>query len=276
MISLRTDAATARALSTLEGVTRESNARVRKLATGDRLTFAAEDAAATSVASALGARHLSLRMARANAEHGISMISVAEGGMREIGQTLIRMRELAVAAASETLTGTERSYLDHEFAERSDEITRTALAAEWGGIRLLDSAGQAYDVQVGIDGTADSRITIRLEDLQATTLGVDPASTHLLDVTAAQTAIGDVDAAIDTVNGFRSDIGATHNRILSAYRLADGMRIDTAEAEGRIRDADVMLETAELVRNRLTLQTALSFVIQTRQLSRDTARLLLL
>ncbi|MEO0606277.1 MAG: flagellin, partial [Myxococcota bacterium] len=248
----------------------------RKLATGDRLTSAAEDAAATSVASALGARHLSLRVARANAEHGISMISVADGGMREINQNLIRMRELAVAAASGTLAATERGYLDHEFAERADEITRTALSAEWSGLRLLDTAGQTYDVQVGIDGTSNSRITIQLGDLQAATLGVDQASTNLLTVSAAQTAIGDVDAAIDTVNGLRSDIGATHNRILSAYRLADGMRIDTAEAEGRIRDADVMVEAAELMKNRLTLQTTLSFVMQTRKLSNDTARLLLL
>jgi len=215
-------------------------------------------------------------MAMHNSDHGLSLVAVAEAGMRGIALELRRVRELATASASETLHDTERAYLDAEFVARAEEITRIALGAEWGGQTLLDTAGQTWDVQVGIDGTADSRITITLGDLRASAsdMAVDAASTDILTAAAARTALGDVDRAIETVSSLRSGLGASENRILAAYRLAQGMRLDTHTAEGRIRDIDLMHETAELVRQRLTSDTALSFVLQARQMSRTAARLL--
>lgn len=276
MISFRTDIASMRALSLVHITQRGESGALKRLATGDRLHQAATDAAGSGVASELRARRYSLRMAMHNSEHGLSLISVAEGGMHQIADNLKRMRELAVQSSSDTLSDSQRGYLDVEFVARADEITRIAQTTEWSGINLLDTAGLTYDVQVGIDGTADSRITVTLGDLRASgaSMGVDAGSTDVLTAAAARTAIGDVDQALDYVNGLRSGVGASQNRIMAAYRIADGMRLDAHRAEGRIRDIDVMHEMALLVKSRLTSDAAMSFVLQARNMSHTATHLL--
>ena len=275
MISFRTDTLSMRALSILDVAHRNTQDRLRNLASGDRLQRSATDAAGSGIASELHAKRLSLRMAMDNSDNALSTIAVAEGGMAQITNNLNRMRQLAVTSASGSLGNDVRAFLDQEFVALSDEITRIAGSSRWGDLTLLDSA-QLHDVQVGIDGTSNSRITIVLDDLRANAanMGVDAGSTDVLTASNARSAIGDVDRALDYVLGLRSGLGATQNRIESAYRLADGMRFDTLDAEQRIRDVDTAHEMAELVKQRITTDTALSFVMQARQISRTAARLL--
>lgn len=276
MISIRTDMVTLRALSIVDQITRTTPQTMRKIGTGDRLIQASEDAAGTGVAATLRANRFSLRMAMANSENGLSLISIAEGGMSEISNNLKRMRELAVASASDTLGNDERAYLDDEFVARAEDITRIAAASEWNGVSLLDTVGQTYEVQVGIDGTSNSRIVIQLDDLRANAagMGVDAASTNVLTAADARIAIGDVDDALTFVNGLRSGLGATQNRIMSGYRLADGLRLNAAEAESRIRDIDVMFETAEMTRQRMTLDQGIALLAQARQMKSTAIQLI--
>ncbi|MEN0067464.1 MAG: flagellin [Myxococcota bacterium] len=276
MLSFRTDIALMRATSILQRAVRESPDQVRKLSTGNRLSSVAEDAAGSGVASQLKARRFSLRMAMHNSENGISLISVAESGLQEVSGNLKRMRELAVYSASDTLDDDERVYLDDEFVARADEITRVASMTEWNGVSLLDTDGQIYEVQVGIDGTANSRINIYLSDLRANgpNMGVDAGSIDVLTAANARGAIGAVDQAIDFVNSLRSGLGATQNRITGGYRLADRMRLNAAEAESRIRDVDVMFESAQFAKSTMTQDSAMALVMQARQMSRTALQLL--
>ena len=83
-----------------------------KLSSGQRITKAADDAAGLAVATKLEAQIRSLRQANRNANDGISLVQTAEGGLSEVSNILIRLRELAVQAASDTIGEEERLVQD--------------------------------------------------------------------------------------------------------------------------------------------------------------------
>ena len=148
----------------------------------------------------------STRVAMRNANDGISIIQTAEGAQNEVVDILQRMRELAVQSSSETLHDDERAYIQDEVAELEEEVDRLAAVTEFNGIQLGDGTTTQVSVQVGVANASSSRITIDLGDLTSTTLGVN--GTDLSTSSAARDAIDVIDAALNTMNGYRSDLGA--------------------------------------------------------------------
>jgi flagellin len=189
-----------------------------RLSSGLRINRAGDDAAGLAVAENLSAAQMSLKVASRNANDGISLIQVAEGATAEVTNIVKRMRELAVQSASETLADDERAYIQDEFAELSAEVDRIAAVTEFNGIALGDGTNADLDAQVGINDSADDRITITLGDLSAATIGVDVGTGGLSLASAggAQSALTTLDTAIDTLNGYRSDYGAAQNRLETA------------------------------------------------------------
>ena len=168
----------------------------------------------------LDAEQSSLRQAHRNTNDGISVIQTAEGATNEVGDMLKRMRELAVQSSSETLANGERAYIQDEFKQLSEEVDRIADVTEFNGQALGNiSGGGTMNVQVGIHDSTDDRIAISLGDLSAATLGVSHDSGTVMSLessASAQAAISKIDAAIDSVNKYRSDYGAVQNRLESA------------------------------------------------------------
>ena len=175
--------------------TRGLQASMEKLSSGYRINKAADDAAGLAVSDNLRADVRSLNMAKKNALDGVSMVQVAEGGLQETSGMLIRLRELATQAASDTIGNTEREFLHKEFVELRDEIDRVAMTTDFNGTRLLggdpnedktldaklweDSNANPLEIQVGKDwfeatdgkGVANQAHVIKLDfnDLGATT-----------------------------------------------------------------------------------------------------------
>jgi flagellin len=227
-----------------------------------RINSAADDAAGLAVAENLSTAYGSTRVAMRNANDGISVVQTAEGATGEVGNIVKRMRELAVQSSSETLADTERSYIEDEFTQLVAEVDRIAQSTEFNGTALGDGTTTTLDVQVGINNTANDRITITVGDLRSTALGIDTATLSLATATDAQAAIEAFDTALDTVSGYRSDYGAVQNRFDSSLRNLENYGENLAAAESRIRDADFAFETAQMAKQQILQQAGVSVLAQ--------------
>ena len=254
-----------------------------RISSGLRITSAADDAAGLAISENMDAEVRSLRQAHRNTNDGISVIQTAEGASGEVADMLKRMRELAVQSSSDTLGSTERGYVHEEFVSLSDEINRVANVTEFNGIALTNgSAGVSpMSVQVGIDAVAaNSQIDITLGDLRATALGVHHAgisagsALSLSTTGGAQSAITQIDAALVTVNGYRSKYGATQNRLESALNNNETYTENLAASSSRIRDADFAHETAELSKYQIMQQAGISVLGQANGLNSGALRLI--
>lgn len=267
-ITVRTNTSAAGALKDLNRTSRALARSFERISTGKRIARAADDAAGLGVAENLRAASSSAAVAGRNTNDGISMIAVAEGATSEVANILIRMRELAVQGASETLDDDERAYIQAEFTELSSEVDRIADVTEFNGQVLTNTAnGLSLNVQVGINDTANDVIGISFGDLSAATLGVDSANMNMSNSTAAGDAITDIDAALDTVNDYRSEYGAVENRLNSALNTLETFRQTTLEAESRIRDADFGAETAQLAQNQILQQAGVAVLSQAKSIN---------
>src|SRR5690606_29199489 len=130
---------------------------MEKLASGYRINKSADDAAGLAVSSNINAKTRGLNVARRNANDAISMIQVAEGSMNEMSNIVVRLRELTVQAASDTIGDAERGYLNREYVQLVDEFDRIAQTTEFNGTVLFNSGDQTeYVIQVGANGSEPS------------------------------------------------------------------------------------------------------------------------
>ncbi|MEQ9322748.1 MAG: flagellin, partial [Polyangiaceae bacterium] len=178
-----------------------------RLSSGYRINTAADDAAGMAVSENMRAHIRSLSVAERNSNNAISMTQTAEGGLGEISNMLIRMRELSVQAANGDLTANERSYIDVEFQDLVAEIDRIANVSEFNGQELLGGPVTTIDFQVGIFTTADDTISVDFGGVDTVGLGVSGQNVLGADGTAAQAAMNAIDVAIDAVSSRRADFG---------------------------------------------------------------------
>ena len=271
---VNTNTASNNAINNLNKNTRSLSSSFRKISSGLRVSKAADDAAGLAVAENLEAASRSAKVAMRNTNDGISIISTAEGAANEVGSILKRMRELAVQSSSETLDDDERAYIQDEFLELTDEVDRISAVTEFNGLQLSDGSDTQLQVQVGVDNSADDRITITLGDLTASTLGVDTGSVDLSTSGGAQTAIDTIDTAIDSVSSYRSKFGAVENRLNSALNNLENYTENLQSAESQIRDADFAYETAEMSKNQIMQQASTSVLAQAKTVSQGALNLI--
>jgi len=167
------------------------------------------------------------------------------------------MRELAVQAANGTLNTGDRAIIDAEFQALVAEIDRVANQTTFNGVALLDGSTTTLSIQVGSE--SGETIDVTFEDVTAATLGV---ATDVTDATNASAAMDLIDTAIDTVSALRGNLGASQNRIQSTVRSIANVVENLSGAESRIRDVDIAIETADLTRNSIMQQAAVSVLAQ--------------
>jgi flagellin len=193
-----------------------------------------------------------------NAQDGISLVQTAEGELNEVSNILTRMRELAIQSANGTLSTTDRVTIGTEVGQLVSELDRIANSGEFNGLRLLDGTATTTSIQVGIN--ANETIDITLVDATTPTLGVN--AVDVSTVTGANAALAVIDTAVDTINTARGNLGAAQNRLQSAVASIANVRENLSAAESRIRDVDVASETADLSRNSIMQQAAVSVLAQ--------------
>jgi flagellin len=271
-LRINTNVPSLTAQRSLAAVTERLAGNFRRLATGLRITSAADDAAGLAMSERLRAQVRSLDQARRNAEDGVSLAQTGEGALNEVSDMLLRMRELSVQAGNGTLSPQDRATLDEEFHQLVGEVDRIGHATEWNGIHLLDGSASAVTFQVGAGTSTADQISATLSPVLASGLGLDVLSVST--ASAATTAMSAIDAAIDDVARVRGSFGAMQNRLGSSIRTLSAQSENLAAAESRIRDVDVARETAELAKNSMLQRAAAAVLAQANQQPHLALRLL--
>ena len=265
-LTVTTNISSIAAQNTLSRSQRAMDKSFTQLASGSRITKAADDAAGLSISETLKSTIRGYTQAQRNANDGISMVQVAEGGLGEISNILTRMRELGVQAASDTVGDVERGFIDKEVQQLKAEIQRIAESTRFGSTKLLDGSGEEFSFQVDI-GNDDfqDRINFDSSAQVATTseLGVD--GFEFSDKAGAREALEVLETAQRTVNGHRANLGALQNRLISTTENLGVAVENFSAANMRIRDTDVAQSSAELSRNNILLNASIGVLAQANQ-----------
>lgn len=248
---------------------------LERLASGSRINHAGDDAAGLAISENLRAHIRGLRQAKRNASDAISLIQVSEGGLNEVSNILVRLRELSIQAASDTIGATERQFADREFQSLKQEVDRIANVTNFNGTPLLNGRAGIFEFQVGIENNPIlDRIVYNGEradsSLDALKLGGESIATKQ----GAQLSLAVIDDGLVRVNSIRSDLGAMQNRLQSTINNLAIYEENLAAAQSRIRDTDIAVESSELTRNNILMQSGISVLGQANQTNSMALKLL--
>jgi len=274
-LRINTNTQSLSAQRSLGGVTKAKQSSMEKMASGNRINKAGDDAAGLAISEKLKAGIRGTQQATRNAGDGISMVQTAEGGLNEVSNILVRLRELSVQAASDTVGDTERKFTDLEFQSLKTEVDRIAESTQFNGKNLLNGQGDQMDFQIGINNNEGlDRISYDPSNTNAKIgeLGIDG-----LDVSSkegAQTNLETLDGAIEKVSGNRATLGALQNRLQSTISNLEVSTENLSAANSRIRDTDVASESAELARTNILSNSATAVLAQANQSGQGALRLI--
>jgi len=237
-----------------------------KLSSGSRINKAADDAAGLAISENLKAAIRSTRQSTRNANDGVSMVQTAEGGLNEISNIIVRMRELGIQAASDTVGENERGFIDKEIQQLKNELQRISSVTTWGKTKLLDGSTEKFDFQVGIyNDDFEDRISFDSSKNVATLDALNLSDLDYNTKEGAQTALEKLDGSQVMVNSMRSDLGALQNRLTSTTNNLMVYEENMSAANSRIRDTDVAEASSEMVRNNILLQAGTATLAQANQ-----------
>lgn len=259
-LRINTNVASLTAQRNLFSTTNRLQGNFSRLSSGLRIASAADDAAGLGISERQRSQVRSLTVASRNTQDGISLAQTAEGALNEVSNLLGRARELAVQASNGTLSQDDRDTIDTEVGAILGEIDRIASTTNFNGVNLLDGSTAAVDIQVGINDSANDRISVALVDTDTTALTINAITTD--SAANAQAALTAIDGAVNSVNTARGELGASQNLLSSSLASTLNLRENLSASESRIRDVDVAEETADLTRNSILQQAATSVLAQ--------------
>jgi len=237
-----------------------------KLSSGSRINKAGDDAAGLAISEKLKANIRSMKQAGRNANDGVSLIQVAEGSFNEISNILIRMRELSIQSASDTIGDTERVYVNNEIQQLKSEVDRIANSTEFNGTKLLNGSSPDLDIQVGIHNDASNdRFTFDTRNKATTLEALALSDVNTTKKEDAQANLLKIDDAMNKVNANRASLGALQNRLTSTINNLAIYRENLEAANSRIRDTDMAEEASELTRTNILTQAGVSVLGQANQ-----------
>jgi flagellin len=246
-----------------------------RLSSGFRINQAADDAAGLAISENLRGQIRGLKQASRNGEDGVSLVQVAEGGLNEVSNMLIRLRELGVQAASDTIGETERKFLDVEYQQLKSEIQRISEVTQFNGRDLLNGTGGIVDIQIGTHNDPfKDRISFNSSAANSSIESLGLVAEGLSTKELAQQSLSTVDTALVSVNAMRANFGALQNRLNSTIANLAIAHENLSAANSRIRDTDVAAETAELTRNNIVMQAGVSVLGQANQMQQVALKLL--
>ncbi len=274
-LRIATNVASLNAQKNLFSTNRALDTSLARLSSGFRINQAADDAAGLAISENLKGQIRGLKQASRNANDGISLVQVAEGGLNEISAMLIRLRELAIQAASDTVGDIERKFTDVEYQQLKSEIQRVAEVTTFNGRDLLNGTGGVMDIQVGVQNdNFKDRISFNSSAANSTLESLGLVAESLATKEQAQLSLDVVDNAMISVNAMRANFGAMQNRLTSTINNLAIAHENLSAANSRIRDADIAEETAELTRNTILKQAAVSILGQTNSMQQMALKLL--
>jgi len=247
---------------------------VQRLSSGLRINNAADDPAGLAISEKMRAHIASLEQATRNANYGMNLLQTAEGAMSVIDEKLVRMRQLAVEAATGTMSDEDRTYADTEFQALKSEITRIAQVTEYNGKKLDGTFSVGNVLHIGIHNVDNKdKLTVDLNNMTATALGLADAL-NISTMAMAQSAITMVDSAIESKDTARTNVGAYIERLTNAITNLQISTENAVASESQIRDADIALEMANFVRAQILQRAGVSMMAQANMVPQTVAAIL--
>jgi flagellin len=250
---------------------------MQRLSSGLRINSAADDSAGLAISQRMNAQVRGMNVAIRNANDGISLAQTADGALASVGDSLQRMRELAVQARNSTNSDSDKESLNLEFGQLSSEIGRVLGGTTFNGKAILGADAATLTFQVGANVTTNDSIDITTTDLTADTTITTVTGASIgsaADATAIGTVITNIDAAIDDINSQRATFGASQNRFNSVVSNLQSSVENQSAASSRITDADFAMETANMSRAQILQQAGTAMVAQANQLPQSVLKLL--
>lgn len=258
----------------LKEVSTAGNAQLEKLSSGKRITKASDDAAGLAIATNLEAQTKGLRQASRNANDGVSLVQTAEGGLNETSNILVRLRELTIQAASDTVGEQERGFLDKEYQQLTKEIDRISESTVFNGSQLLNGKGKGtMDFQVGAFAGDQNKITFDSGETDSSAASIGVAGTTIANKDDALSSISTIDSAIEKVSGQRANLGSIQSRLQSTIKNLEVQTINQDSARSVIQDVDVAEASAALASNQVVKNAAVSTLAQANGIPNSALRL---
>ncbi len=239
------------------------NSSLAKLSSGSRITRSADDAAGLAISEKLVANIRSSNQAARNATDGVSLIQTAEGGLNQISDILIRLRELGIQSASDTVGAQERQFADLEFQNLIAEIDRISQSTEFNGKKLISGEGESLEFQVGVNNNPEvDRIVYSPQNSDAGVDALGISGVNVLTKEDAQDSLSVLDDAIGVVNSNRATLGALQNRLQKTIENLQTSSENLSAANSSIRDADIAQESAEFAKATVLMAANTAMVAQ--------------
>ncbi len=266
---INTNIAAYNALNALKYINRNLEKAQLKLATGSRINEVADDPAGFVISVRLNARSRGLSVALDNVGTAKNVLSIAEGGLLNISDILITMKEKITQAASDTLSSSERNAIKTELVQLTSEIDNIVSETTFNNISLLSGSYTGIKYQTGEDTTNQFTVNIRVLGTASTgftdaELAIDTTNVANKVFTAADasTALDKVDTAIETISDALQTIGAWVSRLTIKESTLSVSIINTEATKSRILDADIAKEQLNSTRLQILQQTSTAQLAQ--------------
>ena len=274
-LRINTNVSALSAMRTLNNTKNALDSTLERLSSGSRINRAGDDAAGLAISENLRATIRGFRQAKRNAQDGVSMIQVTEGGLNEISNMIIRLRELSIQAASDTVGDKERSFTNREFQALKSEMQRIAESTNFNGNPLLNGKAGLFEIQVGVNNNPMSdRIVYNAENANVTLESLGLVGESVATKLGAQTSLSSLDESLTRVNSVRADLGAMQNRLQSTINSLAISDENLSAANSRIRDSDLALEVSEMTKNNILMQAGISVLGQANNQAQSALKLL--
>jgi flagellin len=282
MLSLHTNNAALSAQSSLAKTQTSLTTSMTRLSTGYRINSAMDDAAGLQIATRLKAQTSGMAVAMRNTQNSTSMLQTAEGALDEVGNMLVRMKDLATQASDASSSSDDKTAMQSEYDNLGKEIQNIMSNTKFGGQSLLKSGTISSSITFQIGADSSEKMTLDLSsDMGATgavfsalgsasayagaTASTATAGTEL--TSTANASINLISTAIDKISSVRSSLGATANRLDHVYNNLQNITTNTKAATGRIMDVDFASESADMTSNQMLLQASTAMLKQTNSMS---------
>lgn len=261
------------ALNSSKRVKSKLDKNSERLSTAKRVNKAGDDAAGLAIASKVNAQVRSSQTALRNANQAISFVHYAEQSLSTIHDIMVRLQEITIANASDTLGWKERDMNNVEFMQLKDEIRRVVSGTKYYERKVLNGSIKEMSIQVGTKASKSDVIKVNTEMFSAT---LDALGIHDIDASTKQRArktLRKFRYAVEETSRARTYYGTLAKVLSSAVRNLDTSIENNTAAYGRMMDADYAKETSERVKNNLVRNSATSVISQANEGTRSAARL---
>lgn len=246
---------------------------LQAIASGSRIVRAGDDAAGLAISENIRGQIASIRQAKSNSNNAISLIQVAEGGLNEQNNILIRLRELSIQGASDNVSDVERGFLDNEYQQLTQEFDRIAKTTRFGNKSLLDGNGGEYTFHVGAFAGPENQIKYKLDaDSTADKLGISGA--NIRDKDDAADNLEKLDKALIGLSAIRADFGAVQSRLQATTSNLETQYENLSASKSRLSDTDLAYESAQLVQSRVLQDAGIAVLAQANDLPSRASRLI--